>query len=444
MRQPITRRTLLRGAGTAMALPWLEAMGSGWTSFGSASEPPPRLLWMYVPNGVHMQGWTPAEEGALPADLPSILQPLDSFRKDVSVLSGLAHHHARANGDGPGDHARAASVWLTGVQPLKTNGQVRLGVSVDQVAARQLGDLTRLRSLEFGCEAGRTNGQCDSGYACAYSGHLSWASASTPAAKEVDPRAAFDRLFRGGVDAVSHAASRERSRRRKSVLDFVRADAKQLEKVLGTEDRAKLSEYQDGVRELERRIELAVPERVDAVPDEARPQAKPKDLGEHARLMSDIVALAFQNDTTRVATLMIANEGSNRSYRNLEVNEGHHSISHHGGDAQKQEWIRRINRYHVEQLGHLLQRLAVVREGSDRLLDRTMIVYGSNIADGNRHSHHDLPTLLAGGGAFGLKHDRHRRWPKDTPMMNLHLDLCTRAGVRVDQLGDSTGPLEAL
>jgi hypothetical protein len=444
MKRPLSRRTLLRGAGTAMALPWLEAMAHARGLAAGAPEAPPCLIWMYVPNGIHMQDWTPAKEGALPAKLPWILEPLADRRRDFSVLSGLAHHHARANGDGPGDHARAAAVWLTGVQPLKTDGQVGLGVSVDQVAARGLGKSTRFRSLELGCDAGRTNGQCDSGYSCAYSGHLSWVSNTTPAAKETDPRAVFDRLFRGGLDAASHAAVRERATRRKSVLDFVRADARRLERDLGVIDRRKLDEYQSGVRELERRIDLAVPAHLDEVSDAARPSGRPGDLGEHVQLFADLVALAFQTDSTRVATLMVLNEGSNRPYRNLGVTEGHHSISHHGGDANKHEWIRSINRYHVEQLAYLLERLRDVREGPSRLLDRTMLVYGSNIADGNSHRHHDLPVLLAGGSALGLQHGRHARWPQDTPLMSLHLDLCARAGVEIDRLGDSQGRLQGL
>jgi Protein of unknown function (DUF1552) len=439
--KPLSRRTLLRGAGTAMALPLLEAMtirGHG------APTPPPRLIWMYVPNGIHMPAWTPAEEGPLPAELPPILAPLKKFRGDLSVLSGLAHHHARANGDGPGDHARAAAVWLTGVQPLKTDGAVRLGVSADRLAARQLGETTRFRSLELGCEAGRTSGQCDSGYACAYSGHIAWDSASTPAAKEVSPRALFDRLFRGGLNAVDHAVARERAATRGSVLDFVRADARKLERRLGQADRDKLREYQSGVRELERRIELAVPERVDEVPDELRPPRFPEDLGQHARLMADLIGLAFATDTTRVATLMVANEGSNRAYRNLDVREGHHTVSHHGGDETKLDWIQRINHYHVEMLGHLLGVLADVREGDARLLDHTMVVYGSNIADGNSHAHHDLPTLLAGGRKLGMEQGRHMRWPTGTPLMNLHLALLARAGVSVESLGDSAGRLEGI
>jgi len=435
----LSRRTLLRGAGTAVALPWLEAMARA-----DAPELPPRLLWMYVPNGIHMQDWTPAEEGALPAKLPWILQPLQERSRDVSVLSGLAHHHGRSNGDGPGDHARAAAVWLTGVQPLKTDGQVGLARSVDQVAAQELGAFTRFRSLEVGCDAGRTNGQCDSGYACAYSGHLSWVSETTPAAKEIDPRALFDRLFRGGVDAASHAASQARAARRRSVLDFVRADARRLARDLGRDDRRKLDEYQEGIRELERRLEMSVPDRVDAVSDGARPGARPRELGAHARLLADVIALAFETDSTRVATFMLLNEGSNRPYPDLAVNQGHHSISHHGGDPKKHGWLRKINRFHVEQLAYLLDRLHSVREGSKRLLDRTMVVYGSNIADGNRHAHHDLPTLLAGGGALGLEHGRHRRWPEHTPLMNLHLELCGRAGVAIDALGDSTGRLAEL
>lgn len=435
LRRPLSRRTLLRGFGTSLALPYLEVMGD-------APEAPPRLLWMYVPNGIHMQTWTPEKEGALAGDLPTTLQPLDKRRGELSVLSGLTHHHARANGDGPGDHARAAAVWLTGVQPLKTDGAVKLGTSIDQVVAQELGKSTRFRSLELGCDKGRTNGQCDSGYACAYSGHISWVNETLPAAKETHPAALFDRLFRGGVSAEDSAARHERVSRRKSVLDFVRADARRLESTLGAADRRKLDEFQSGLRELERRLTAGLPERIEDVTDESRPPERSATLGEHARGLLDVLTLAFETDSTRVATFMVANEGSGRAYLNLGVREGHHSISHHGKDEQKYEWLRRIDKYHVELLAHLLERLHERREGSERLLDRTMVVYGSNIADGNRHAHHDLPTILAGGSAFGLKHGVHRRFEKDTPMMNLYLELAARAGVSVKKLGDSTGRLD--
>ncbi|MCP3918275.1 MAG: DUF1552 domain-containing protein [bacterium] len=433
-----TRRAVLRGFGTALALPWFESIANA-----GAARPPLRLAYVYVPNGVHMPEWTPAEEGE-GYELPPILEPLAPFRDRFSVLSGLTHDKGRANGDGPGDHARAAATFLTGVQPLKTDGQVRLGISADQVAATRIGAATRFRSIVLGCEGGRKSGQCDSGYACAYSHHISWQSETVPAAKEVDPRLVFDRLFRGSDDAEASAQAAERVARKKSVLDFVRADARRLRRRLGGDDRRKLDEYFSGLRELERRLDAALPARVDAVPDDARPDGVPDDHAEHARLMGELLALAFASDTTRVATFMIANEGSNRAYRSLGIQGGHHSISHHGRDPHKQGQIRDINRHHVSLLAHLIEKLASAREGAGDVLDSTLLVYGSGLADGNRHQHHGLPVLLFGGPAGGVRTGRHVRFPKETPMGDLHLALLERMGAGVPMLGDGRGPLTGL
>jgi len=438
MIEPLSRRTFLRGAGTVLALPLFEAMGEARRA---ESPAPRRLVWMYVPNGAHMPDWVPAAEGR-DFELPPTLTPLAPYRDRLAVLGGLACDKARANGDGPGDHARAAAAFLTGVQPLKTDGQVRVGPSADQIAAAAIGDRTRFRSLVLGCERGRLSGQCDSGYACAYSSNVSWLSETTPAAREVDPRIVFDRFFRGGDDALTATAAAERRARRRSVLDFVREDARSLRAALGAEDRRKLDEYESGVRELERRIEFAERQYVAEVPDSARPEGIPGDFGEHVRLMADLIALAFRTDSTRIATLLVANEGSNRPYRNLETPDGHHDLSHHGNDPEKQAKLGRINRCHVALLAHLVMRLAEVREGEGSLLDSTAIVYGAAIRDGNRHDHEDLPVLFLGDAEVGLELGAYRRWEKETPVMNLHLALLRYAGVAVERLGDSTGVLE--
>ena len=441
----LTRRALLRGSAALWSLsrslswplPWLEALAP-------AGPKPACMLWVYVPNGIHMPAWTPEREGLFEGPLPPILEPLEGLRGDLTVISGLAHHHAQANGDGPGDHARAAAVWLTGVQPLKSEGRVGLGVSVDQVAARTLGRGSRFPSIAVGCDAGRAAGQCDSGYSCAYSGHISWSSESTPVPKTSDPGLLFDRLFRAGLGIGASREARERERRRRSVLDFVREDVRRLARGLGREDRRKLEEYETAVRELERRLALEAEGRVESVPDSARPDESAQSIAERLRLFADVLVLALRTGSTRVATFMTFNEGSNRPYRELGVSEGHHSISHHGGDGQKLEWIQRINHFHVQGLAHLLEGLAGVVEGEGRLLDRTLVVYGSNISDGNTHSHRDLPTLVAGGGGLGVRHGRHLRYPEGTPLMNLHLALCARAGAAIGRLGDSTGPLEGI
>lgn len=435
----LPRRTVLRGLGVAVALPWLEALAP--VARGASAPAPLRLCYVYSPNGVNVAQWR-AEPGPLPADLPPSLAPLAPWRADVRQLRGLTHAKARANGDGPGDHARAAAVWLTGVQPFKSEGRVRLGPSADQLVAERLGVLTRERSLVLGTETGRVSGDCDSGYSCAYSNHISWASETTPVPKLVDPARAFDRLFRGGEEDLDPETRRARAATRRSVLDFVRADARVLGRRLGAEDRRRLEQYEDGLRELERRLARAAEAVVESVPDDARPASAPATFKEHATLLGEVMALAFQADVARVGTLMFANEGSGRRYTEVGVSEGHHPLTHHGGDPAKLEHIHRIDHLHIEALAHLVERLATLDEGGVRLLDRTLLVHGSCIADGNRHDHHDLPTLLIGGHAAGLgPGDRCIEFPAGTPMNDLHLALLERLGVRDMTLGDGRGAL---
>jgi hypothetical protein len=355
------------------------------------------------------------------------------------VLSGLAHDKARANGDGPGDHARAAATFLTGCQALKTDGPIRAGVSADQIAAREIGNRTRLRSLELGCEAGRLAGGCDNGYSCAYSNSISWSTPHTPLGKEVDPRLVFDRLFGDAHAGLSPEEREDRRRRRRSVLDFVREDARRLRSSLGTDDRRKLDEYSSGVRELERRIEFAAEEARAA--GFQRPGEIPGSFGELARLHFDLVALAFEGDATRIATLMLANEASGQSYPELGAPEGHHELSHHGGDAAKQRKIAAINRFHVELLAHFLAR-ARADEGPATLLHSCAVAYGSAISDGDRHDHHELPILVAGRAGGALAPGRHLRLAPDTPCANLWRTLLAAAGVEVAAIGDSNGTLE--
>ncbi|MEX1023862.1 MAG: DUF1552 domain-containing protein [Planctomycetota bacterium] len=429
----LARRTFLAGAGAALALPWLEGVAGARQVART-----PRLLWIYVPNGVHMADWTPAEVGALPAELPPALAPLERHRDSLRVISGLTHATGRANGDGPGDHARAGATWLTGVQPLKEAGAVRLGVSADQVAAQRLGRATRFASLAVGVEGARNSGQCDSGYACAYSTNVSWTSPTVPAGKETDPRALFDRLCRRGWPGESDAARDARLATRGSVLDLVRADAQRLGRALGREDGTRLDSYLDSVRELERRLESSS-EHLDA-PFE-RPEADPGSYAKRLELLRDLLALALATDQTRVATFMFANEGSNRAYRQLGVKEGHHSLSHHREEADKVGAIRRINRYHTELLASVFDALKASPLGDSSVYDETIIVYGSGLADGNRHQHENLPVLVAGNGAGTLGAARHERVAKHTPMMNMHLGLLEAAGVDVARLGDSTAKL---
>ncbi len=445
-RKTLSRRTALRGLGAAVALPLLEAMTPRrGLARGPIAPPPNRLAYLYVPNGVHSPDWTPRATGA-GFDLPDLLAPLGPVRDDLLVLSGLALDKARAHGDGGGDHARAMASFLTATHPRKTGGaDLRAGISADQVAAGAIGRATRFASLEIGCEGGRDSGRCDHGYSCAYQVNLSWRSESTPAAKEVDPALVFDRLFgRDDRAGGGEGDGARRERRRRSLLDFVAEDARQLRGRLGGADRRKLDEYLTGVREVERRVDRSRPT-VEVGRDRlARPSGVPGDYGDHLRLMADLLVLAFQADLTRVATFVLANDGSNRSYREIGVPEGHHDLSHHGNDPARQAKIKAINRFHVGQYAYLLGKLKAVPEGEGTLLDHSMIVYGSGISDGNAHSHDDLPILVAGRGNGTIQSGRHVRHPAETPLANLHLALLGRMGVPVASFGDSTGPLPDL
>ena len=436
----ISRRTMLRGMGTAIALPLLDAMAPAMALAAERKAVPTRMAFVYVPNGKHMPDWTPTAEGD-DWQLPYIMEPLANVKDRLLVLSGLAQDHARANGDGPGDHARALSAFLTGAQPFKTHGaDIKAGVSVDQVAARRVGQRTKFASLEFGCDAGAQAGNCDSGYSCSYSTNISWRTETTPQAKEIDPKLAFERLFSSGPGPAGSL----REKYRRSVLDYVLEDARDLKARLGVKDQRKVDEYLTSVRELERRVN-GVADNTDGPPaDFPVPAGIPKDYAEHIRLMYDLLALAFQGDLTRVATFVVANEGSNRSYKFIDVPEGHHDLSHHGGDEAKQMKIREINKFHVTHLAYFLEKLNAINEGERTLLDNSMVMYGSGIGDGNRHNHDDLPILVAGRGGDTIKPNRHVRYAKDTPLNNLYLSMLDRMESSVDELGDSNGRLDNL
>lgn len=450
MKTPITRRSMLKGVGTALALPWLESLAPTATAAGAAGAAPPlRIGFLYVPNGVNMAHWTPAAEGKL-GKLTGILEPLDGFKDHLNVISGLALDKARPNGDGPGDHARAMGAFLTGRQPRKTSGaDIRAGISADQHVAQAVGDRTRFPSLELGIEGSRVGGNCDSGYSCAYSHNLSWRGESTPNAMEVNPKLVFERLF-GGTDPKELKEARaKRDLYNKSVLDFIGEDAKSLNKTLGQSDQRKLDEYLTSVREVEQRIEKMRQTNSGPVqkPNVPAPGGTPprEERREHIRIMCDLMVLAFQTDLTRVVTLPFANDGSNYPYKQIEVPEGHHDLSHHGSDAKKLEKLKKINTFHTEQLAYLLGKLKGVKEANGAtLLDSAMIVYGSGIGDGNRHNHDDLPLLLAGTGGGSIEAGRHLVFPKrsDTPLMNLYLALFERMGAPTARFGDSTGVLK--
>jgi hypothetical protein len=455
----IPRRSFLKGLGTALALPALEAMlpssraiaaAAASAGAGAGNGRPLRMAFVYTPNGVNMDDWRPKGVGT-DFQLPYILEPLKAHQRDLQVFTGLAHDKAKANGDGAGDHARANATFLTGCQARKTAGaDIRIGVSVDQVAAAQAGRETRLPSLELGCDRSRQAGACDSGYSCAYQFNFSWKSEATPMPPESDPRAVFDRLFSSGVPGESKEARARRDLFNKSLLDFVLDDAKRLRSNLGANDQRKLDEYLSAVRDLEMRVQQAEKFAVAKVPANLRPQNMPRDLNlqTHMRLMYDLMAVAFETDTTRVATFLPAHDGFNKPYPFLEVapgqkiSEGHHDLSHHQNDPAKKKRIARINRFHIEQFAYFLARLKATKDGDGTLLDNCMIVFGGGISDGNRHNHNDLPVLLAGHGGGTLQAGRHVRYDRDVPMTNLYLAMLYRMGVKTPRLGDSTGPLQ--
>jgi Protein of unknown function (DUF1552) len=442
-RDLISRRTVLRGLGAAVALPWLEAMGplTAWAaSTAPAKAAPNRMAFLYVPNGKNMADWTPKVEGAA-FELPAILEPLKPVKDELLVLTGLTADKARAHGDGGGDHARALAAFLTGCQPRKTDGtDIRAGISVDQVVAGRIGHQTRLASLEIGCEQGAMAGNCDSGYSCVYSSTISWRSATQPLPKGVNPKLVFERLFGNGPDA----GRAQRDRNRKSILDFVKEDSADLKGRLGANDRRKLDEYFAAIRDVEQRIDRASKLPEVKAPDYPAPKGVPGSYEAHLRLMADLLVLAFQADVTRVCTFVFANEGSNRPYPFIGVPEGHHDLSHHGNDPKKKAKIRDINRFHVKQLAYLLQKLKSIPEGDGTLLDHCMIAYGSGNSDGNAHNHDDLPVLLAGKGCGTLRTGRHVRYPKETPLNNLWVSMLDRMSIKQTALGDSTGSLRGL
>jgi hypothetical protein len=437
MNKHLSRRTILRGLGAAISLPLLDAMVPAFASPSTAAAPL-RLAFIYAPNGILMDHWTPATDGA-DFDLPRILAPLAPHREKVLVLSGLTQNTGRALGDAEGDHARASATYLTGVHPKKTDGAgICAGISVDQVAASHVGASSRFPSIELACEDGRLVGSCDSGYSCAYSNTLSWRTPTSPLPSEVNPRAVFERLF-GAIDE-NPVDRLKRQRDETSILDYVLDDTRRLGAQLGPYDRGKIDEYLTSVREIERRIQLAENDgerpAPDAVPSIDKPSGVPATFAAYAQLMFDLMAAAFQTGATRVSTFMLGREGSTRAYREIGISDAHHPITHHRGDPELIEKVARINTYHVEQLAYFLARLKSTPDGDGTLLDHSLIVYGSGLSDGNRHQHNNLPVLVAGksGG-------QHITYPDETPMNNLHLSLLDQMGVPIDSLGDSSGKL---
>jgi len=444
-KKALDRRTFLRGVGTAMALPLLDSMIPAMAATRlTPAKPAIRLAFAYVPNGIIQKDWVPKAAASGFEFMPT-MKPLEPFRDKLVVLSNLAQINGRALGDGAGDHARAGATWLTGVHPKKTEGaDIHAGISADQIAARQFGKVTQFASLEMGLEEPFLAGGCDSGYSCAYTSTISWRGPTTPNPMEISPRAVFERLFGDGesTDRATRVKNMEQDR---SILDFVLGDVARLQPGLGARDKNKLNEYLESIRDIERRIQMAEEQSATMkLPVMQRPAGIPDTFEEHAKLMSDLMVIAFQTDMTRVVTFMMAREGSNRSYREIGVPDGHHSVTHHQNDPAKVAKTQKIDELHVKSLAYLVGRLDATPDGDGSLLDHTMLVYGSSIRDGNVHDHHDLPLALIGGKSAGVTGGRHLVAKPETPMNNLLLSLLDKAGVPAESLGDSNGKLDQL
>lgn len=454
-RLSVNRRRFLRGLGACLALPALESLVAprlfaaeakllgdlARTSTGA----PLRMAFVYFPNGAIQDAWWPEAEGK-DFELKRTMQPLARLRDKIQVLGGLDHVNATPGPDGPGDHARASGTFLTGVRVKKTAGSdIHAGISIDQVAANQVGHLTRFPSLELTCDAVRKAGSCDSGYSCAYQYNLSWRSPNTPVAPEPNPRLLFERLFGAGNRGERNESFKRRQQQQRSILDFVLEDARSLERQLTYRDRQKIGEYLTSVREIEKRIEKA--EQFGPAPDPAidTPSGVPPSFAEYIQIMFDMLVLAFQTDSTRIATFLLANEGSNRSFPEIGIAEGHHYLTHHRNQQNMMDKVAEIDLFYVQQFARFLEKMEAAKDtDGNSLLHNSMIVYGSGNSDGNRHTHVNLPVLLAGAGGGKITPGRHVNFGS-VPMSNMLLTLADHMGAKnVDRLGDSTGRLDAI
>lgn len=438
----LSRRSFLRSAGALIGLPLLDAMVPALAWARPANRKPPlRLGFVYVPNGMVMSNWTPAAQGKRFAFTP-ILKPMEPFREHTLVVTGLMDHNANALGDGGGDHARASASFLTGAHPRESGSDIHAGVSADQLAARAQGRETRLPSLELGLEDTRIVGQCDGNYSCAYTSTISWRSPTTPMPPMPNPRHLFERLFGNDGPGGDPQAAARRARYRQCILDGVVEETRRLQASVGDADRRKIDEYLTSIREVERSIQKAQSERPEQGPAIERPPGIPADHAEHARLMFELLTLAFQSDSTRIATMMIGRESSIRSYDNIGIPEAHHQLSHHRNDPANLAKLTKIQTYHVGLFAKFIAKLQATSDGDGSLLDHSLILYGAGIADSNRHTHENLPILLVGKGNDGVKTGRHIDLGKNTPVTNLLLAMLNRVNVRPERLGDSTGALE--
>jgi hypothetical protein len=452
LRLAVSRRRFLRGAGVCMALPSLESLVSPRVLASAArasaslavtkSGMPMRMAFVYFPNGANQPCWWPKGMGK-DFELNRTMKPLEPLKAKIQVLGGLDNLSANAGKDGGGDHARASSTFLTGVRIKKTSGaDIRAGTSIDQLAAQRIGHLTRFPSLELTCDGVRKSGSCDTGYSCAYDWNMSWRTPTTPMAPEPNPRMVFERLFGSGSPGERSRNFAWRQERQKSILDAVLEDARDLHGELAARDLNKLDEYLTGVREIEARIQQC--ERLGTSPDPAAetPAGIPTSHREHVRLMFDMMSLAFRTDSTRIATLILAHDGSNRAFPELGIPEGHHSLSHHRGKKENLEKVAQIDLFYMEEYARLLRGLDEARESDGTsVLDNSMIVYGCGNCDGNRHNHDNLPIILAGGGGGTFTTGRYVKHGSK-PLANLYLTMADRLGIGdLKSFGDSAGSL---
>lgn len=437
-KKALPRRTFLRGVGATVALPLLDAMVPAMTAqSATAANAVRRLGFVYMPMGSDIKNWTPPGEGHL-NELSPTLSSLAAVRDQLTVITNLELKNSY-----PGTHATSNAGFLSAAKAKWTEStDYYLGTTVDQIAAKQIGQETQLPSLELAMDLLSTVGQCDNGYACVYQNNLSWSSPTTPLPYEAHPRIVFERLFgEGGSTSDRRAALRQRA----SLLDWVKEDISRLQNDLGADDRGKVSQYLDSVREVERRIQKAEAQTADNVlPDLDRPVGVPAAYADHARLMFDLQVLAWQGDVTRVITFQLARETSNRTYPEIGIPDPHHPLTHHGGNEEKIAKMARINAFHVSLFAYFLEKLKATPEGGGTLLDHSLLLYGSGMGNPNVHDHVNLPILVAGGGAGKLKGGRHIKYAKPTPLANLHLTLLEKAGVHLDAFADSRGKIDEL
>jgi hypothetical protein len=439
----LSRRFVLRGMGAVLALPVLDSMVPALTAQSKTAAAPVRRLGVfYVPNGMSMPYWFPKTEGPV-AELPPTLKSLAAFKDRVLLCGGLADEPANRV-KGGGDHARSAGTFLTGVAYKNTSGADVYGsISMDQMAAKELAKETQLGSLELGIESNAMLGSCDGGASCAYTNTVAWANETTPLPIENDPRAVFERLF-GTSGSTDRGARLARIEQDRSILDFVGEQLARLKQRIGPNDKVRVNEYLDSIRDVERRIQMAESQNSRELPVVEQPIGIPTDYAEHAKLMMDMLALAYQTDLTRVSTFMLAKEVSGRSYPEIGVADSHHPVSHHQDEPAKLERLHKINEYHFQQFAYLVDKLSKLPEGNATMLDHTLFMYGTGISDSNTHFHDDLPIALVGGQAAGIKGGRYIRYAKGTPLTNLYVSMLEYMGIAVEKFGDSTGKADRL